>query len=215
MSGLSDAWLWLLGLGTIGIFSFIFGENPVYRFCEHVYVGVAGGYSITVAYQNLINQAWKPITLDGKLMLIIPIVLGLMAYTRFFKGIAYLSRWPMALLAGVGAGLSLFGVTNADLVAQIKANLLPLFKSGMPFIGNTTNGVVENFVMVFGVLAVLIYFFFAIDHKGPIKPVAGAGRYLLMITFGVSFGNVVAGRISLLLGCLQDVLGKWLGLLTI
>jgi hypothetical protein len=68
-------------------------------------------------------------------------------------------------------------------------------------------------IMVVGVLAILIYFFFAIDQKGPVKTVATSGRFLLMAAFGVAFGNVVMGRISLLLGSLQDILGTWLGII--
>lgn len=196
----TDPWVWIMGIGMLGIFSFVLGENPLYRFCEHVFVGAAAGYGLTMGYQNLINQAWTPITQDGKFIYLLPVILGVMAYARFIKPIAWLSRWPMGVLAGVGAGLSLYGVTNSDLLTQVRANLLPL---------NSIN----NAILVFGVLAILIYFFFAIDHKGPIKPVASVGRFMLMITFGVSFGNVVMGRISLLLGAMQNILGDWLGLL--
>jgi len=196
----TDPWIWVMGLGMLGIFSFVIAENPYYRFCEHVFVGAAAGYGLTMGYDNLIKQAWTPITQDGKIIYLIPVIIGLMAYTRFFKPIAWMSRWPMGVLAGVGAGISLFGVTQADLVAQVKANLLPL---------NSIN----NAIMVLGVLAILIYFFFAVEHRGPIKYTASFGRFLLMVTFGVSFGNVVMGRISLLLGCMQKILGDWLGLL--
>lgn len=196
----TDPWIWVMGLGLVGIFSFVIKENPAYRLCEHIFVGAAAAYGISVGYQNLITQAWNPITKDGKFIYIVPVLIGLMAYARFIKPIAWMSRYPMALLAGVGAGISLYGVTNSDLLNQIKANMLPL---------NTVN----NAIMVLGVLAILVYFFFAIDHKGPIKQVSVAGRYLLMITFGVSFGNVVMGRISLLLGSLQDIMGKWLGII--
>jgi hypothetical protein len=45
-----------------------------------------------------------------------------------------------------------------------------------------------------------------------LKHLTTFGR-MMMITFGVSFGNVVMGRISLLLGVLETIYGKWLGLL--
>ncbi|MBT9152939.1 MAG: hypothetical protein DDT35_01166 [Firmicutes bacterium] len=35
----------------------------------------------------------------------------------------------------------------------------------------------------------------------------------MMLTFGVSFGNVVAGRISLLLGQISILLTRWLGVI--
>lgn len=200
MSLSTDPWVWIMGLGLLGIFSFVIKENPVYRLCEHIFVGAAAAYGISMGYQNLITQAWTPIVRDGKFIYIVPVIFGLLAYARFIKPIAWLSRWTMGLLAGTGAGISIYGITNSDLLNQVKANLLPLNSP-------------ENFIMVFGVLAILVYFFFAIDHKGPIKQVSLAGRFLLMITFGVSFGNVVMGRISLLLGSLQDILGKWLGII--
>jgi hypothetical protein len=41
----------------------------------------------------------------------------------------------------------------------------------------------------------------------------GCQAVMMMITFGVSFRNVVMGRIFLFLGVLETVYGKWLGLL--
>lgn len=197
----TDPWVWIMGLALVGIFSFVVKENPVYRLFEHIYVGVAAAYGISMGYENLIKQVWNPITKDGKFVLIIPVIFGLLAYTRFIKPIAWMSRWTMGLLAGTGAGIAIYGITNSDLLAQVKANLLPLNSP-------------ENFILVFGVLAILVYFFFAIDHTGPLlKPVSLVGRLMLMVTFGVAFGNVVMGRIALLLGSLQDILGTWLGLI--
>ncbi|HBK84676.1 MAG TPA: hypothetical protein DDZ53_01440, partial [Firmicutes bacterium] len=147
-------------------------------------------------------QAWDPLVVQGKLIYIIPIILGIMAYARFIKPISWLSRWPMALIAGAGAGSSIYGATNSSLVAQVKANLLPLNSF-------------DNIFMVVGVLAVMVYFLFSRDQKGPVKHFASGGRMLLMVTFGVSFGNVIMGRISLLLGALQSIFGKWLGIISL
>ena len=139
-------------------------------------------------------------TNDGKMSLIIPIILGLMLYARFFRKFAWLSRWSVSFLVGVGSGLAIFGVVRSQFLAQIQANMLPL---------NSIN----NAILIFGVISILIYFFFSIEHKGPIMYASKFGRFVMMITFGVSFGNVVMGRISLLLGVLEGLLGRWLGLM--
>jgi hypothetical protein len=106
----------------------------------------------------------------------------------------------MSFLVGVGSGLAIYGVINSQLLAQVKASLLPLTS-------------INNVIMVFGVLSILLYFFFSMEHKGAVKQGASVGRWIMMITFGVSFGNVVMGRISLLLGTMETILGKWLGLI--
>jgi hypothetical protein len=59
--------------------------------------------------------------------------------------------------------------------------------------------------MVIGVLSVLVYFFFSVERKTPVKQVAGLGTFFLMVTFGASFGYTVLGRISLLIGRVQDL----------
>jgi hypothetical protein len=107
----------------------------------------------------------------------------------------------MAFLIGIGTGISIYGVYNSQLLAQIKATMVPLSSF-------------DNIVMVVGVVSVLLYFLFHDSgERGPFKHVTSFGRWMMMVTFGVSFGNVVMGRISLLLGVLETVYGKWLGLL--
>lgn len=200
---ISDSiWVWIGALGTIAIFSFVFKENPVYRFCEHLYVGSAAGYAISVNLKSIVDSAWTPITQEGKIVLIIPVIFGLLLYARFFKNIAWLSRWPMSFLVGVGSGLAIYGVVNSQLIAQVRASLLPLTS-------------VNNVVMVIGLLSILLYFFFSMEHKGGVKHAASVGRWIMMVTFGVSFGNVVMSRISLLLGTMETILGKWLGLIAL
>ncbi len=66
--------------------------------------------------------------------------------------------------------------------------------------------------MVFGLLAVLSYFLFTIPQNRALKTSAKSGRWLMMVTFGVSFGNVVSGRISVLLGELLKIFQNWLGM---
>ena len=70
----------------------------------------------------------------------------------------------------------------------------------------------NNLPLVIGVVSVLPLLPF---HRAAqvAKAPDHVRRVMMMITFGVSFGSVVMGRISLLLGVLETVYGKWLGLL--
>lgn len=195
----TDIGVWIAAFATIGLTSFLFKENPLYRVVESLYVGISAGYALTVGYNNIKNLAVKPM-LDGKYSLLIPIVLGVMLYTRYVRRYAWLSKIPLGILMGIGTGLAIRGLILSQVVNQIKASFMPL---------NSFN----NIFMVVGTLVVLFYFFFNIEHKGNAGNVARVGRWIMMIAFGASFAGTATGRISLFIGRLQFLLGNWLGII--
>jgi len=72
---------------------------------------------------------------------------------------------------------------------------------------------------------VLFYFFFSIEHTGPVRVAARTGILFLMVAFGAAFGYTVMARMSLLIGRLSDLIeyadpqygrpSLWLGLATV
>ena len=201
----TDIWTWIMALCILGIFSFLYKENPVYRLAEHVFVGCTAGHYLGVAVGNLNRYGWTPLTTKSQYHLIIPMILGILLYARFIKGYQWISRYPISYLVGVGVGLSLFANFWTSGVVQARATMIKIPQA-------TPMRTLNQAIIVFGLLAVLSYFVFSIPQNGAVKRVSQAGRWVMMITFGVSFGNVVAGRLNLLLGQLANLLSKWLGL---
>lgn len=73
--------------------------------------------------------------------------------------------------------------------------------------------VINAFLIGLGVLSGLVYFFFSKEHTGLVfGGLARIGVWFLMIAFGGSFGFTVMGRISLLIGRIQFLIGDWLHL---
>jgi len=64
-----------------------------------------------------------------------------------------------------------------------------------------------------GVVSVLIYFFFSVEHTGAVGVVSKVGIWFLMVSFGASFGYTIMGRLSLLIGRVQFLLDDWLHLM--
>ena len=60
-------------------------------------------------------------------------------------------------------------------------------------------------ILFIGTITGLIYFFFSTEHKGTIGILSRIGIYFLMIKFGASFGYAVMGRISLLIGRIDEL----------
>ena len=205
----TNLWHWVMAAAILSIFSFLYRENSVYRLAEHIFVGAAAGHTLGMAIGNIHRFGWVPLTTRDQWTLLIPLLLGVMLYARFVKGYAWVSRWPIAYLVGNGVGLSLFTALNSQGILQARASMIDFIvhDGAGNFLLNRT---FDNFIMVFGVLVVLTYFIFSIKQSAPLKGVSHAGRWLMMVTFGVSFGNVVAGRISLALGRLVDLYDVWL-----
>jgi len=49
--------IWAAALLTLAIFSFLYKENPIYRFAEHLLVGVSAGY-------YLVQYCFSPVYSD-------------------------------------------------------------------------------------------------------------------------------------------------------
>ncbi len=199
--------IWLGAGLTLCIFTFLYKDNPFYKFAEHLYVGISAGYWAAMEWHNVfLPNLWKPLTQQGKLLLLVPFAFGILLFSRFTKKFSWLSRWSMALIIGIYAGIAIIGYGSGDLILQIHANLLPLWT------GNWFSSF-NNILLVVGVIGGLIYFFFSKEHKGALGAGAKIGVWFLMISFGASFGYTVMSRMSLLIGRVYFLMVTWLHIL--
>src|SRR5438046_3103578 len=100
-----DPGVWIAALLTLFIFSFLYKDNPLYKFAEHLFVGVSAGYIIVqqfwqVLYPNLVQPLVAQHTPE-RWKFIVPGILCLFLFTRFSSQIAWLSRFAIAIIIGV------------------------------------------------------------------------------------------------------------------
>uniref|UniRef100_A0A7C4XDT4 Uncharacterized protein n=1 Tax=candidate division WOR-3 bacterium TaxID=2052148 RepID=A0A7C4XDT4_UNCW3 len=203
-----DILVWISSLLTLFIFSFIFKDNPFYRFAEHLFVGTSAGYFIALQYHNVVYpNLIVPLFKEGQLLYVIPLILGILYITRFIPNISWLVRIPIAFLLGWGSGVAIPSALQADVIKQIQGTMLT-----REIFERWDSGLWAIIILV-GVMATLIFFFFSRERKGIIKPIANLGIIFIMLGFGASFGYTVMARISLLIGRFQFLLGDWLGII--
>lgn len=217
---------------TLCIFTFLYKDNPLFKLAEHLYVGVSVGYTIVKAYDTVIvHLIVKPIFEQGEYALLIPVAIGLLMLTRYVPKAAWLSRYAFAFIVGVGSGLAIPRTISSFILRQIEDTVRPLLSlaggDGVTFSMNLLNpsSSINVIIILIGVISVLFYFFFSIEHSGPGKLVARTGVMFLMIAFGAAFGYTVMARMSLLIGRLTDLIEfsdasygnptLWLAILTI
>ena len=119
--------VWLAAFLTLAMFSLaVYKENPVYRVAEHAFIGIGAGHAIVTGIQSIQTSGWDPLVKNGEFALLIPMLFGLMLFTKYVKPVSYLARLPMAVIVATGAGLGLRGAVQAQLLNQISATFLPL-----------------------------------------------------------------------------------------
>ncbi len=214
-----DLWssigIWVAAFLTLSIYSVLYRDNPFYRFAEHLFVGVSVGYGIVLSiYQGLVPFALKPLwetiktgETEGFIKLI-PIGIGLLFFARLSPRHTWLIRYPIAILIGFGSGIAIPNVLRANVFEQTRGTIEPF---AAIYAGTLSGwGIFEAVLMVAGVICTLTYFFFAVEHRGPVKWLSKIGIAFLMIGFGSAFGNTVMGRVALLIQRVDFLLGDWL-----
>lgn len=214
-------YLWMtFGIfGTLAIFSFLYKDNPFYKFAEHLVVGVSAGYFVIILWHNglvpnlfqrLADGDWYFLFLNStKPWYLIPTFLGALMWTRFSQQYSWLSRWPMAMYIGIATGiavpLEMANRINKQLFAMMEPIDFANFFGTQGFdLLDPTSGLSQLIVFV-GAMCALIYFYFSKAHEGVFGRIAKVGIYTLMIGFGASFGYTVMARISLFINRIQAI----------
>lgn len=206
-------WVWIAAVLTLFIYSFLYRDNVFYKFAEHLFVGVSVGFSISVVWQNaFIRKVFDPLFIakiyivDGHfhlwpfLAIVIPTLMGLLMLSLFTKKQAWLIRIPIAFVVGASSGMAVPATFQAYIFKHMENTLYVTLS-------------ISTFIMIVGVIATLIYFFFSKEHKGLLGKTANIGIWFIMVAFGASFGYTVMARISLLIGRMQFLLHNWLGVI--
>jgi hypothetical protein len=233
---------------TLAILSFLYQDNPIYKFAEHLYVGVSAGYwmcqefwstivgnliprvsSGLSAYFNVpyIPGEWYKINgvtvFYSNWFFYIPIVFGFLLLMRLSSKAGWISRWALAFIVGTTAGYQFVRYLRSDFIEQISATFLPLlvdWQGTGHFFSHFSLAaegqfvaMLSNWIILLGVLAGLVYFFFSKEHTGAFGRVSKVGIWVLMVTFGGSFGYAVMGRITLLVDRISWMFKDWLNLI--
>lgn len=196
----------IAGILTLAILSFLYRDNPLYKAAEFLLVGVTIGYTLVITWSNnIMSKLVLPMTIDQQWHLLIPLVFGLLMFTRFFSSISSWSRLPLAVLVGSGAGAAIPAMLEARTLKQISDTVTPLLDSG-----GLPN--VSAIIVLVGVICTLAYFYFSHEHTGLLGRAAKVGTLFLMLFFGTTFGYTVMSRMSTLIGRVEFLLSDFLRL---
>jgi CDP-diglyceride synthetase len=194
----------LLGfLLTVFIFSYIVGDNVLFRIATHLFIGVAAGYVAIVVIQNIIlpQMIW-PFFSDNrneKIFAILFLILGALMLTKISPRLNKLGNPAIAYLVGVGAAAAIGGAVVGTIFPQTSASINVFVE----------NDIFDAFWILVGTLTTLLYFHFGIRRKNseddlPQRPawldmIGNVGQFFIAVTFGALFSGVYLAAIMALI----------------
>lgn len=194
----------LLGLVlTIFIFSYIWGDNVLFRIATHLFVGIAAGYVAIIVIQNIIlPQMIFPFfdgTRDEKIFAILFLILGVLMLTKISPRLNKLGNPAIAYLVGVGAAAAIGGALVGTIFPQALSSMDVFFE----------NNIFNAIVILAGTLTTLLYFHFGVrrkssDEEETQRPVwlentGKVGQFFIAVTFGALFSGVYLAAITALI----------------
>lgn len=205
---------------TLMVFSYLIGDNPLFRFAVYLFIGSASGYAAAVIWHYvLMPRLFEPLTDPAQLLLlIVPLILSISLLTKLSPRISWIGNFAMALLVGVGAATAIGGALIGTLIPQVQASAQGIPRLDEMF--SNLKGSVEGVVMLVGTVATLVYFQFgakrmpdgSLKRNAIIEILAWVGRIFIAITLGVLFAGVYMTALTAMIERWSSVINTILGL---
>ena len=146
--------VWIGLFLTMAVFSFLYDDNPIYKFTEHLFMGISLGYGGSETYWAVIkpklldklvvgqvsDTMWSnpgleqaPWTFSSNLsrgieafdpLYLIPLVLFVLLLGKLSRKHAWLARYPLAILVAAFAAVKVTAEANGRLIIQV-GNTMP------------------------------------------------------------------------------------------
>lgn len=197
---------------TLMIFSYLLGDNFLYRLAVYVFVGFTAGFIAIVTVESVIIPWFDTTLFSGEAPRIglgfIPIAIALLLLFKTTQRLGRLGNYGMALIIGVGTAVALVGAVVGTII---------------PFILETTEigtNTLPNAIILFvGVACSLIYFQYAARQKPtgeivrarPIQLLSLVGQGFIVVTLGAMYAAAILTSLTIFTDRIQYLLSPILG----
>jgi hypothetical protein len=196
---------------TIMVFSYLIGDNPLFRIATHLFIGIASGYvTVLLLEQVLWPKLIQPLlagSLGTRLLLLIPLALAILLFTKLSPQYGRLGNISLAFLVGSGAAIIIGGAIQGTLIPQSLA-AINVFDFTSPGAMQSTILVhfLEGLFLLITTTASLLFFFYGEKPKTPwlhgpwqmIQAGRKVGEYFIAITLGAVYAGVMAASVAAL-----------------
>lgn len=194
---------------TLMVFSYVFGDNALFRATIHLFIGAAAGYAAVVAWYNVTwPQLFLPLIFGSqseRVYALFPLILSGLLLFKISPRLSKYGGPAIAYLVGIGAAVAIGGAIMGTIFPQTMATINLLDLAAARQSGATPLWLlVQGLLIVLGTVATLAYFHFGAQQKlgdTPRRPewveiLALIGQVFIAITLGVVFAGVLTAALS-------------------
>jgi hypothetical protein len=196
---------WVSLVLTLLVFSYLLGDNFLYRIAVHVLVGAAAGYiavttveSVLVPWLNatlLADQGDRSDALIGAIRVLgaVPFLIGVLLLFKFSPRLAPVGNLGLAVLIGVGTAVAVVGA--------VAGTVIPLAREAGERIGDSA---VDGIIILGGTIATLVYFqYWAVERQGEVRRprpfpwLGAAGQFFISLALGAFYGAAILTSLAI------------------
>jgi hypothetical protein len=200
-------WMLVSFILTLMVFSFIFGDNPVFRFTLAILVGTTAGYFAVILLQQVIApKLIFSLQSGGYQLTAIPIILSLLLVLRLIPRYARVGNISLGVIVGTAAAVIIGGAIFGTLLPQLGASIQQ-FSSWRSFTsGEGVIKLLEGGLVLLGTITSLMYFQFTQRKKKQSgssdsklsSAIRSIGKFFIVVTLGAVFAGVFSASITAL-----------------
>jgi hypothetical protein len=199
---------------SLMVFSYLLGDNFLYRLAVYILVGLAAGFIAVVTVESVLLPWFNTTLLHGdapigtRALGIVPVILGMLLLLKSSPRLGRLGNLAIAFIVGVGAAVAVVGA--------VSGTLLPLAgATGSSVYANLLNG----FIIVIGTISTLFYFRYLarrepggeIQQSLPVRFVRGVGKAFIVTTLGVVYAGAIVTGLTIFSERVAFILARFTG----
>ena len=199
---------------TLMVFSYLIGDNPLFRIAVYLFIGVASGYAATIVWHYvLIPKLLQPLVALNPLSFI-PLVFCILLLAKLFPRSSSIGNVAMAVVVGVGAAAAIAGAVLGTLLPQAQAAINGFDVRSAGNVGEAAFRFLEGGVMLAGTVFTLASFHFSAGRAADGVPkrnrifegIAWVGRIFIAVTFGALFAGVYVSALTAMIERLSFII---------
>ena len=189
--------LWAGFILTMLVFSYVLGDNVLYRLAVYVFVGLAAGYIVVVTWDSVltpwINGTIRAGGVGNIVFGAIPLALGALLLLKASRRFGRLGGLALPFLIGVGAAVALVGA--------VSRTLIPLTRST----GNISLNQINSILLLIGVVCTLVYFQYLarrtaggqIQRGLIVRLLSVVGQGVIVVTLGALYAAAIITSLTI------------------
>ena len=200
---------------TLLVFSYLIGDNPLFRFAIYLFIGVSAGYAATAAWHYIL---WPKLfsqlgDVNQLILMIVPLLLTISLLAKLSPRISWIGNFAMAVLVGVGAATAVGGALIGTLLPQAEA-AMSAFDMGSLTGSEILVRLFDATIMLLGTVLTLAAFQYTMRRAADgsaqknafMDGLSKAGRVFVSITLGVLFAGVYIAALTAMIERLSSLI---------